>query len=56
MTSRFEGKVAIVTGAAHGLGASHALTFAREGAIVAPDPFERGLHPRLRIAAATCRA
>ncbi len=35
MPARFEGKVAIVTGAAHGLGASHALSFAREGADVA---------------------
>ena len=35
MPARFEGKVAIVTGAAHGLGASHALAFAREGADVA---------------------
>ena len=34
MPARFEGKVAIVTGAAHGLGASHALAFAREGADV----------------------
>jgi 3-oxoacyl-[acyl-carrier protein] reductase len=32
---RFKGKVAIVTGAAHGIGASHALSFAREGADVA---------------------
>jgi len=35
MSARFEGKVAIVTGAAHGLGASHALAFGREGADVA---------------------
>jgi len=35
MPARFEGKVAIITGAAHGLGASHALAFAREGASVA---------------------
>jgi len=35
MAAKFEGKVAIVTGAAHGLGASHALAFAREGADVA---------------------
>lgn len=35
MSARFEGKVAIVTGAAHGLGASHSLSFAREGADVA---------------------
>jgi NAD(P)-dependent dehydrogenase (short-subunit alcohol dehydrogenase family) len=34
MPLRFEGKVAVITGAAHGLGASHALAFAREGAIV----------------------
>ena len=32
---RLEGKVAIVTGAAHGLGASHALALAREGSDVA---------------------
>jgi NAD(P)-dependent dehydrogenase (short-subunit alcohol dehydrogenase family) len=35
MSVRFEGKVAMITGAAHGLGASHALSFAREGADVA---------------------
>ena len=35
MAIRFEGKVVIVTGAAHGLGASHALAFTREGADVA---------------------
>jgi NAD(P)-dependent dehydrogenase (short-subunit alcohol dehydrogenase family) len=35
MSGRFEGKTVIVTGAAHGLGASHALAFAREGADVA---------------------
>lgn len=34
MTARFEGKVAIITGAARGLGASHALAFGREGATV----------------------
>jgi NAD(P)-dependent dehydrogenase (short-subunit alcohol dehydrogenase family) len=34
MPTRFGGKVAIITGAAHGLGASHALAFAREGADV----------------------
>ncbi|MFC2039362.1 SDR family oxidoreductase [Chloroflexota bacterium] len=34
MSTRFEGRVAIITGAAHGLGASHALAFAREGADV----------------------
>lgn len=32
---KLEGKVAIVTGAAHGLGASHALSLAREGSDVA---------------------
>jgi len=32
---RLKGKVAIVTGAAHGMGASHALALAREGADVA---------------------
>lgn len=31
---RFKDKVAIITGAAHGLGASHALAFAKEGADV----------------------
>lgn len=35
MTKRLEGKVAIVTGAAHGMGASHALCLAEEGANVA---------------------
>jgi NAD(P)-dependent dehydrogenase (short-subunit alcohol dehydrogenase family) len=35
MKGRVEGKVAIVTGAAHGMGASHALCLAREGADVA---------------------
>jgi NAD(P)-dependent dehydrogenase (short-subunit alcohol dehydrogenase family) len=35
MAGKFEGKVAIITGAAHGLGASHALAFGREGADVA---------------------
>ncbi len=34
MSSRFEGKVAVITGAAHGLGATYALAFAREGADV----------------------
>jgi NAD(P)-dependent dehydrogenase (short-subunit alcohol dehydrogenase family) len=34
MDARFAGKVAIITGAAHGLGASHARAFAREGANV----------------------
>ncbi len=34
MSSRFKNKVAIVTGAAHGLGAAYALAFAREGADV----------------------
>jgi len=32
---RLEGRVAIVTGAAHGMGASHAISLAREGADVA---------------------
>ena len=35
MPARFEGRVAVITGAARGLGASHALAFAREGASVA---------------------
>lgn len=35
MAGRVEGKVAVVTGAAHGMGASHALCLAREGADVA---------------------
>lgn len=34
-TVTLDGKVAIVTGAAHGLGRSHALALAREGADVA---------------------
>ncbi len=34
MVSRFSGKVVIVTGAARGLGRSHALAFAKEGASV----------------------
>ncbi|MBT7697615.1 MAG: SDR family oxidoreductase [Desulfobacterales bacterium] len=34
MVERFKGKVAIVTGAGQGIGASHALAFAREGAYV----------------------
>jgi len=35
MAGRLEGKVAIVTGAAHGMGASHAVALAKEGADVA---------------------
>ena len=35
MSARFQNKVAVITGAARGLGASHALAFAREGADVA---------------------
>ncbi len=34
MSSRFEEKVVVITGAAHGLGAAYALAFAREGADV----------------------
>jgi SDR family mycofactocin-dependent oxidoreductase len=34
MTGRFEGRVALVTGAAHGQGRAHALAFAAEGADV----------------------
>jgi 3-oxoacyl-[acyl-carrier protein] reductase len=34
MSGRFEGKIALITGAAHGLGATYALAFAREGADV----------------------
>jgi len=34
MSARFEGRVAVITGAAHGLGASHAICFAHEGADV----------------------
>jgi len=40
---RLEGKVAIVTGAAHGLGASHALALAREGSDVAAADICRDL-------------
>ncbi len=47
MTLRFEGKVAIVTGAARGLGASHALSFAREGADVVVTDIAHDL-PRAR--------
>ena len=35
MAGKVEGKVAIVTGAAAGMGIAHALTLAREGADVA---------------------
>ena len=35
MAGRLKGKVAIVTGAAHGMGASHAVALAKEGADVA---------------------
>ena len=52
MASRFEGKVAIITGAAHGIGASHALAFAREGASVAVTDIARDL-PEARYAMGT---
>jgi NAD(P)-dependent dehydrogenase (short-subunit alcohol dehydrogenase family) len=48
MSLSFEDKVVIVTGAAHGLGASHALAFAREGAqVVVCDVDERGAEETL---------
>ena len=43
MSPRFDGKVAIITGAAHGLGASHALAFAREGADVVVSDISQDL-------------
>ena len=45
MTARVEGKVGIVTGAAHGLGAVLALALAREGASVAAVDVCRDLPP-----------
>ena len=35
MAGRVDGKVAIVTGAAHGMGRSHCLVLAQEGADIA---------------------
>ncbi len=49
MPARFEGKVAIVTGAAHGLGASHALSFAREGASVVVSDIAHDLRSPLSV-------
>jgi NAD(P)-dependent dehydrogenase (short-subunit alcohol dehydrogenase family) len=52
MTRRVEGKVALVTGAANGIGRSAALVLAREGAkIVATDlQDERGRGAAARVA------
>ena len=42
MTIRLDGQVAIVTGAGHGLGHSHAKLLAERGAKVAPNPTPAG--------------
>lgn len=51
--NRFEGKVALVTGAARGQGRSHALRFAREGARVIALDACREITPRQPFPAAT---
>lgn len=49
---RFDGKVALVTGAAHGMGASHALGFAKEGADVVAVDISKDI-PGISYSAAT---
>lgn len=50
MTTQFEGKVALVTGAASGIGRASALTFAREGAkTVVADVLVEGGEETVRI-------
>lgn len=49
MTSQFHGKVALVTGAASGIGRASALAFAREGArVVVADIQVAGVKKRHR--------
>ena len=54
----FEGKVAVVTGAAKGIGKAAALAFGREGAAVALVDFDepRGSSAALEVEAAGCQA
>lgn len=58
MARRVEGKVALVTGAANGIGRSAALVLAREGAkVIATDLQDekgKGLVPELRVAGCDC--
>lgn len=50
MTEQFEGKVALVTGAASGIGRASALAFAREGAnTVVADVLVEGGEETVRI-------
>ena len=50
MTKQFEGKVALVTGAASGIGRASALAFAREGATtVVADVLVEGGEETVRI-------